>query len=255
VKKARPQRSALAQLCLSLWLGSRQLARADDSPLSLRLQLDAGVGTHESSLPGVNGTRRFAPAWFPVAGFRLMGSQAIGAPVRLGAEITYVSSTAFQVSHAIEQGNARAQELHVLSRVAIALDDRAHAILIPFSFGYGFDAFTSDIPLSGAQAYLLSGPRVALGIELPLWAERVNIAARAELGANITDTAALRGAGASGLGVQYAFQAEADVQLTELLRLGVRFRQAEAQLPVASSGSFHEQRRFILACLMLRNPR
>ncbi|HET8935179.1 MAG TPA: hypothetical protein VFN67_17140 [Polyangiales bacterium] len=255
MKEARPQRTALALLCLSLWLGSHQPVRADDSPLSLRIQLDAGVGTHSSSLPGVNGTRRIDPAWFPLAGFRLMGLQAYGAPLRFGAELTYVSSTAFEVSRALEQGHARAQELNVLGRVAFALDDRPKPILVPISLGYGFDAFTTDIPLGGAQPYLLSGPRVAVGIELPLWAERVNIAGRVELGANITDTAALRSAGASGSGVQYAFQAEADVQLTELLRLGVRFRQAEAQLPVSSSGSFHEQRRFILASLMLRSPR
>lgn len=214
---------------------------------------------HASSLPGVNGTRRFDSAWFPTAGVRILALQAFGRPVRFGAELSYVSSTAFDVSRRIapntlEQGSARAQELNLFGRVAIALDRRAQPVMLPISLGYGFDAFTTDIPLGGAQPYLLSGPRIALGIELPLWAARVNVAGRAELGANVTDTAALRAAGANTFGLQYAFQAEADVQITAVLRLGVRFRQAEVQLPMSGSGSFHEQRRYVLACLMLHNP-
>jgi hypothetical protein len=264
VTQPRSRCKATVLFALSLFILQRQTARADAeemrSPLSLQLQLDAGMGMFSSSLPGVNGTRRVEPAWFPVAGVRILGLQAFGRPLRFGAELSYLSSTAFDVTRsiapdAIEQGNARAQELNLLGRVAIALDQRAHPMLLPISLGYGFDAFTTNVPLTGAQTYLLSGPRMALGIELPLWAERVNLAARAELGANLTDTAALRNSGVSAFGVQYAWQAEADVQLSEVLRLGLRVRQADVQLPIAGSSSFHEQRRFVLACLMLRNAR
>lgn len=243
-------------------MAPRQHARARDNEnaLYLQLQLDAGAGVHTSTLPGANGARRIDPAWFPAAGVHVLCSQSASRPLRLGAEISYLSSTAVEVTRSIapntlEQGNARAQELNVLGRLAIALDQRAHPLLLPIHLGYAFDAFTTTTQLTAAQGYMLSGPRLALGLEVPLWNNQLYLAARAELGANLTTTAAMRDAGVSALGVQYAFQAAADVQLTSILRLGVSFRQADVRLPLSGEGSFHEQRRFLLANLTLHTRR
>lgn len=260
----RSRRNAIALLVLSLVVAPRQHARADEggahSSLSLQLQLHAGAGVHSSSLPGVNGPRRVDAAWFPAAGARVLCSQSISRPLRFGAEISYLTSTAFEVTrpiapNTVEQGSARAQALSVLGRVAVALDQRAQPVLLPINLGYAFDAFTTATPLTAAQSYMLSGPRLALGIEVPLWSNQLWLAARAELGANLTESAALRGAGVSALGVQYALEAAAEAQLTSMLRLGVSFRQANVRLPLSGEGSFHEQRRFLLANLTLRSRR
>ena len=250
--------------CFPLALLGGSVARADTedgagpAPLTLQIRLDAGAGTHQSSLPSAGATRRVAAAWFPAAGFRLALSQPPGARLRFGAELAYLSSLGYELSRAIEpetdeHSGARKQEFAALASLAIALDARPNPTALPISLGYGLSAFTTDTPLTAAQAYLLSGPRAGVGIDLPLFDDTLQLSARAELGANFSATQALRDAGAGSFGWSYAFQAEANLRLVRIVQLGLRYREAHVQLPLAATGSFHELQRFVLACLTLRN--
>lgn len=245
------------------WCWNGQAVRAEDGaavPVDLRARLDAGAGMHESSLPGAGGTRRVAAAWFPAAGFRFSLAQRPGARLRFGGELAYTSSVGYELTRSIEpdtteRSGARAQEFAAAASMAIALMNGPAPISLPITLGYGGTALSTDTPLAAAQAYLITGPRAGVGIDLPLFAGVLDVSARGEVGINLTATQALQDSGAGAFGWTYGFQVAADVRLAGALQIGVRYREAHAALPLSGTSAFHEIHRFALACLTLRNPR
>jgi hypothetical protein len=248
---AAPRTRAIAHLALLTGLWGASAARADTGPLDARARIAFGAGTHESSLPTSNGTEHVAAHAFSAWGFELRAAAPVTDKLRVGGVVSYATSLGYELtrpifSGSVESSAARSQELgaHILAELGVG-----HYLVVPVMLGYTFSAFRTNLPLTAAASYLLSGPRLAAGLQLLLFDARLSLLALPEVGATLTTSDALRSAGLARRGLEYGWTAGIDVRLPYQLQIGVRYREARANLAADAAGSFRATERFMLGCV------
>lgn len=248
---------ALVPTALLLTLCSCPRARADTSdltqrgPLDVRARVGFGAGSHESTLPTANGTEHVTPHAFSAWGFELRAAGRVSEKLRVGGMVQYASSLGYELTRPLftsgsESSAARSQEIGVHALAELAL---TRYLVLPIMAGYTFSAFRTDLPLTAAPSYLLTGPRLAAGLSLALFGARLRLLALPELGATLTTSDALVHAGLERQGLEYGWTAEIDVRLPYQLQIGVRYREAHAALAADGAGSFRDAQRFVLGCV------
>jgi hypothetical protein len=243
--------AALLVLCCGRSAHAQNIGTTERGPLDFRARLAFGVGSHESTLPTANGTEHVTPHTFSAWGFELRAAAVVADRLRIGGVVSYASSIGDELTRQIfssgaESSPARSQELgvHALGELELT-----RAWVLPVMLGYTFDAFRTDLPLTAAASYLLTGPRLAAGLQLTLFDARLRLLALPEIGAIVTASDALVRAGLARQGLEYGWTAEIGVRLGYHLQLGVRYREARSDLALQGAGAFRDSQRFVLGCL------
>lgn len=195
-----------------------------------------GMGTRAFTLPTGAGEVRLGTTPYPAARVDLaLGVRpSASGRLRVAGRLTYATSVGLRTTDRRVDGSeretaSRSQRLDAGLDLRVRLGAEAPALGLLVEVGWMLRHFGSEAPVT-LPDYGLSGPRLALGLELPLFDDRVAIAVAPAVQLIVSVGDGLRSQGVDALGVGYGGEARLRVKLVDSVALRVAYRESHARL-------------------------
>lgn len=194
-----------------------------------------GIGARQFLLPTTSGDIRLSTSIFPAARLRLGidGRSRPDARFSYGAHLTYLSSVGLRTTDSglggSRQTPSRAQRIDAGLRFGYRFADPTESAGLSVELGYSLRRFASEAAVT-LPDFSLSGPRLALGLRVPLFDGRLAFVLLPEVHFLVAIDEALRDQGIKSFALGVGGEARIAVRLIDALFVELSYRESHALL-------------------------
>lgn len=213
--------------------------RDEDTPgsvVEVEIAAGAGMGTRSFELPTQAGEVRLDTTPFPAArlDLGLHVRPNVDSRLRAGFALSYATSiglrtTDRRIDGSTRETGSRSQRLDAQVDLDFRLQDARDAVELTVGLGWTLRRFSSEAPVT-LPDFGLGGPRLELGVRIPLLDGRLVLHAAPDLQLLVRASDALRDAGLDGASVAIGGGASISYRLADALRARLTYRESHALL-------------------------
>lgn len=213
--------------------------RDEDTPgsvVEIEVGAGAGMGTRSFRLPTQAGEVRLDTTPFPAArvDLGLHVRPNVDSRVRAGFALSYATSIALRttdrrIDGSTRETGSRSQRLDAQVDLDLRLGASREAAELTIGLGWTLRRFSSEAPVT-IPDFGLGGPRLELGLRVPLLDGRLVIHAAPDLQLLVRASDALRDAGLDGASLALGGGASLSYRLVDALRARLSYRESHALL-------------------------
>lgn len=227
--------------------------RDEDAPgsvIEIAIAAGAGFGTRSFRLPTQAGEVRLGTTPFPAArvDLGLHVRPTAESRLRAGFALSYVTSMALRTTDRRIDGStretaSRSQRLDAQADLDVRLGAARESTALRISLGWTLRRFSSEAPVT-LPDFGLGGPRLAVGLLVPLWNGRIRLHAAPDLQLLVRASDSLRDEGLDGTSVALGGEAGVSIRLRDALRAQLTYRESHALL-TSSLGDGRDVDRYV----------
>ncbi|MBX3246628.1 MAG: hypothetical protein KF901_05540 [Myxococcales bacterium] len=204
--------------------------------IEVELAVGGGIGTRSFSLPTQAGQLRLGTTPFPAArldaGLHIRPSAA--SRLRAGFSLSYSTSvglrtTDYRIDGSERETASRSQRLDAAVELDVRLGRERGSAALAVALGWSLRRFSSEAPVT-LPDFGLGGPRLALGVVVPLFDGRLRVGLVPDLQLLVRVSDPLQAEGIRTPGVAVGGEATVAVALTDAFLVRLAYRESHALL-------------------------